>query len=63
MLSALPPESNKITRSWQEMGFENNSAYDSQSLLGLQQLYCEKRRCLECSIGQKIVRAQQNEEI
>ncbi|MEK0421187.1 MAG: hypothetical protein RLZZ161_1038 [Bacteroidota bacterium] len=56
MLSSLPPESNKITRNWQELGFENNSAYDSQSLLGLQQLYCEKRRCLECSIGQKIMR-------
>jgi hypothetical protein len=56
LLSALPPESNKITRSWQEMGFENNNAYDSQSLLGLQQLYCEKRRCLECSIGQRLIR-------
>lgn len=56
MLSALPPESNKVTRGWQEIGFENSTAYDSQSLLGLQQLYCEKRRCLECSIGQKIIR-------
>ncbi|MFM7766090.1 MAG: hypothetical protein ACKO6I_10585, partial [Sphingomonadales bacterium] len=53
---ALPPESNKITRSWQEIGFENNNAYDSQSLLGLQQLYCENRRCLECSIGQRLIR-------
>jgi hypothetical protein len=55
-LTQLPPESNKITRSWQDLGFENASAYDSQSWLGLQKLYCEKRRCLECSIGQKIIR-------
>jgi len=38
------------------LGFGNSSVYDSQSLLGLQQLFCEKRRCMECSIGQSIIK-------
>jgi hypothetical protein len=60
-LTMLSPESNKITHTWQEMGFENASAYDSQALLGLQQLYCDKRRCLECSMGQKIIKRNEGE--
>jgi hypothetical protein len=58
ILSALEPEDNRITRQWQEMGFANPSAYHSQGLMGLRELYCERKRCLECAIGQKILRGE-----
>ncbi len=56
LLTAIPPENNSITRYWQSMGFINSSAYDSQACMGLQALYCSRQRCLECSVGQKIIR-------
>ena len=55
LLSSLPAENNRITRQWQKLGFENQTASDSQAILGLQQLYCSAKRCLDCTIGQKLL--------
>lgn len=62
MLAELPPESNFITRYWQSLDFENSNAYDSQALLGLKSMYCDRRLCLNCSIGQKILRTDEPED-
>ncbi len=55
-LSSLPAEENAITRAWKVVHLRNKDAYDSQALLGLRELYCLKRRCLDCAIGQSILR-------
>lgn len=56
LMEKLPPENNAVTRYWEQLGFAHSSAYDSQALLGLKRMYCDKRRCLECSIGQQLLR-------
>lgn len=55
LLELLKPEDNKFTRCYKEIGFSNETAYDSQAIMGLRENYCEKRRCLQCSIGIKIL--------
>jgi hypothetical protein len=44
-------ESNSITKGFQKIGIENKNAYDSQSLIELKNEYCAMKRCLDCSVG------------
>ena len=55
LLELLPFEENHITKKYQDKGFCAKKASHSQALLELHHEYCEKRRCIECVIGQKIV--------
>ena len=41
---------------WKKMGIIPISAAESQSLIHLKNEYCDKRRCLSCSIGHAILR-------
>jgi hypothetical protein len=56
-LSGIPPEINSITRGFLSIGVENKNAYDSQALLELKYEYCDKKRCLDCSAGNSILRS------
>ncbi len=58
-LTTLPPERNNILTQWQKLGIDNPDAFTSQALLQLRNEYCFPRRCLDCAIGNKIVRKQQ----
>lgn len=55
LLEALKPESNTIIKQWDKLGVKADSAYRSQALLQLKNEYCNRKRCLECSIGGKIL--------
>jgi hypothetical protein len=55
MLESLPPESNQITRMFAKGGVSCLSAFDSQALIQLKKEYCDKKRCLQCRIGQKLL--------
>lgn len=55
ILVKIKPEKNRITNSWQGIGLSNNNAFESQALIELKQNYCDKRRCLDCNIGYKIL--------
>ena len=55
LLEFLPFEENHITKKYQYMGFCTKNAGDSQALLELHYEYCEKKRCIDCKIGQHIV--------
>jgi hypothetical protein len=55
-LYQLAPEQNKITRYWKSTGIPNRSALDTQSLLELHTQYCVNKRCLECSVGNRLLR-------
>jgi hypothetical protein len=50
-LEQLPPESNAIIRNWMEIGINSPNALSTQALLHLKSHYCDKKRCLECRIG------------
>lgn len=55
-LQQLTAEQNRITRGWQHSGITNISALDSQALIELTNHYCINRRCLECAVGNRILR-------
>jgi hypothetical protein len=56
LLERVPYEDNKTTRLFTDSGFPCDSAYDSQAQLELMDRYCSQKRCLSCSIGERIVR-------
>jgi hypothetical protein len=55
-LQELKSESNRTIRQYQTLDFPVNSAFDSQALLQLKKYYCDKKRCLDCSIGHALLR-------
>ncbi|RTL59235.1 MAG: DUF2851 family protein [Sphingobacteriales bacterium] len=55
-LGEIKPEQNNITRPFTQLGIENKSAFDSQSLLELKKHYCDKKRCLNCAVGNSLLK-------
>ncbi len=54
-LTKIPPEENSIIRNWGKLGFYPKNAFETQGMLQLKNLYCHRRRCLYCQIGNKII--------
>ena len=55
ILEQLPAENNGAITRWEKAGITATNALESQGLLQLQRNYCEQKRCLECTIGHKII--------
>jgi len=55
-LYQLEPEQNKITRYWKSTGIPNTSALHTQALLELHTQYCVNKKCLDCSVGNRLLR-------
>lgn len=55
LLEKTLPEKNSIISKWEELGVTAKSSYETQALLQLKNEYCTKKRCLECSIGAKLL--------
>jgi len=51
LLEQLPAEDNYIIRSWRDCGLTVGHAADSQALIHLKRVYCERKDCLRCRIG------------
>lgn len=49
-------EKNRITALWEALDVKHDHAFDSQALLQLQKHYCAQRRCLQCVIGNTILK-------
>lgn len=56
-LENINAEKNKITNGFVQLGLKNNNAFDSQALLQLKTEYCEKKRCLDCGVGNAILKS------
>lgn len=52
----LPPESNSVVSGWKETSIPITSAWHTQALIGLKTMYCDKRKCLNCRIGNKLMK-------
>ncbi|MFY0671896.1 MAG: DUF2851 family protein [Bacteroidia bacterium] len=52
----LKSEENKIITKWNELGIVSNTSFDSQALIELKLSYCDLKKCLNCSVGNKILR-------
>lgn len=50
-------EANSKTRIFEQAGWQQRHAFDTQAMLELHEHYCTRKRCLECSIGHKILRS------
>jgi hypothetical protein len=50
-LEETPAEKNSITRGFAGAGIECRDAYDSQALIELKNQYCNNKRCLDCAVG------------
>ena len=55
-LEQTSAEKNNITKGFQLLGIENKTAFDSQGLIELKNEYCNKKRCLECGVGNAILK-------
>lgn len=54
-IDQIKPESNNIISRWKELGIKTKSAAQTQGLLYLKKNYCDKKKCLQCSIGHMIM--------
>lgn len=55
MAESIPPENNRITRQWKDLGVEAISSFETQGLIELTEEYCKNRKCLYCHIGTKLI--------
>ncbi|HEX4877750.1 MAG TPA: DUF2851 family protein [Chitinophagaceae bacterium] len=55
-LEGISPESNSITKGFSTLGIETRHAFDSQALIELKNEYCSKKRCLECGVGNALLK-------
>lgn len=55
-LTELEAEKNTITKKWTEYHVSNNNALESQALLELKNNYCDLKRCLNCAVGNAILK-------
>ncbi|CAN5408029.1 DUF2851 family protein [soil metagenome] len=54
-LEELAPEKNAIIANWNQYGITSANAGRTQALLQLKNEYCDKKKCLFCSVGNKII--------
>lgn len=52
----IPGEKNTITLNWQKTGMDIGSAFQTQALISLKSEYCDKKRCLQCRIGNYLLK-------
>lgn len=55
-LEIIPAEKNSVLRIWQNLGVKITNASDSQAFLEWYTRYCQKKKCLSCSVGTYILR-------
>ena len=54
-LDKTEAEKNSIIEKWNMLGVKTENAGQTQALLQLKNEYCSKKRCLECSVGAKLL--------
>ena len=57
LLESIEAEDNRYIRRWTAYGLVPANAFESQALLQLYTAYCDRRRCEECPVGRRILRA------
>jgi hypothetical protein len=55
-LEEIPPEKNSITKGFEQLGYSNKNAFDSQAFIQLKNHYCNNKLCLECAIGNSLLK-------
>ena len=55
-LETTAAESNSITKGFLQLDIENKNAFDSQALIELKNEFCNKKKCLDCAVGNAILK-------
>ena len=55
-LTRLAAEDNRHTRTFTDLQIANKHALHSQGMIQLKKFYCDKKRCLDCGIGYRILK-------
>jgi hypothetical protein len=55
-LCSLKAEDNRETRVWKIVNITADNAYESQALINLKKNYCDVHKCLDCAIGNEILK-------
>jgi hypothetical protein len=55
-LEEIASEKNNITKGFEALKFSNKNSFDSQSYIQLKNEYCNHKRCLECAIGNALLK-------
>jgi len=56
LLQQIKPEKNAIIAKFSELNIVAKNAFESQALLELKNNYCAKKRCLQCAIGNNLLK-------
>lgn len=57
LLEGIKAEDNYILRQWKACGLTVDSAADSQALIQLKRMYCDRKDCLRCRFGYEFLKA------
>jgi hypothetical protein len=55
-LEQIDAENNSTIKKWLSIGIKSSNAYISQGLLELKNNYCDKKKCLQCRIGNELLK-------
>lgn len=55
-LQQIPAEANRIIEMYQVEDWSPENAFDTQGMIGLHHNYCNPKKCLNCKIGQNLLR-------
>ncbi len=55
-LLEINAEKNAITKGFGELNIANKNAFDSQALIQLKNEYCNNKKCLDCAVGNKLLK-------
>lgn len=56
LLEKIKGESNSITENWNKSGVTIDSAFSTQALIQLKKYYCNEKKCLNCALGNHILK-------
>ncbi len=57
LIQQLKPEKNSVINHFSDLKMNSKNAFDSQALLQLKRNYCEKQKCLQCAIGNFLLKS------
>jgi len=55
LIEKVPGEKNTIITHWKQLGLPVDTALYTQALIHLKTHYCDRKKCLECRIGNKLL--------
>lgn len=56
LLESIKAEKNKVLKHFSALGIQADRASESQALLQMKDVYCNNKRCLDCSLGLHIIK-------